>query len=331
MSDVVNPEEFGLEKPQSQELLGNLSAIKAEREILVNQYNQVIHLDVEDPASAKIAKELRLRIRDNRTKGIDVWHKNTKDYFLKAGQFLDAVKRKENEYNTHMEKNLEEIEKYQERKEAERKQNLREQRMQKVGEYADFLFPGIDLGELSEDDFQRAYSSAKTQYEADLQEKEEERLRQEQEQKRNEVITNNRNILLPYQFFLENFNQIDFENADILGLLKEAKKKKKENDALVEKGNALRKELEEKRAQEVLEEQKRKEKQEEVERLQKAPVKEQLKAWVDSFEIPEPAIKINSSNFDSELENDVWVKPIYDIEAKFESFKKWALSEIEKV
>jgi len=51
----------------------------------------------------------------------------------------------------------------------------------------------------------------------------------------------------------------------------------------------------------------------EAEKLAKAPVKKQLEQWVNNFEIPLPAV-----------ENELSL----EIAMKFESFKKWSLTEI---
>ena len=75
---AINPIEYGIAENKATELIGNLPQIKAERDILENQYNEVILLDIEDSETSKRARELRLQIRNNRTKGIDIWHKTTK-------------------------------------------------------------------------------------------------------------------------------------------------------------------------------------------------------------------------------------------------------------
>jgi len=48
--------------------------------------------------------------------------------------------------------------------------------------------------------------------------------------------------------------------------------------------------------------------------LAKAPIKKQLKVWVDSFALP-----------DTEIENAT----AKDIQSKFTAFKLWAISQIE--
>lgn len=114
---TVNPVEFGIEENQANEMIGNLPQIKNERIVFETQYNEIIQMDIENSQTSKKARELRLLIQKNRTQGINVWHKNAKDYFLKGGQFVDAIKRVEVEVNERMETALEEIEKHQEIKE----------------------------------------------------------------------------------------------------------------------------------------------------------------------------------------------------------------------
>jgi len=53
----------------------------------------------------------------------------------------------------------------------------------------------------------------------------------------------------------------------------------------------------------------------EAERLAKAPIKKQMEAWVNSFQLP-----------NTDLSND----SVNEIKAKFESFKNWSLKELDK-
>jgi hypothetical protein len=160
--------EFGIEPSKATELLANLPQVKEERKVLEAQYNEIIRMDIENPETAKKAKQLRTLIRDNRTKGIMVWHKNTKEIFLRGGQFVDAIKRKEVEINEKMEGDLEQIEKHQEIKEAKRIEELRNQRIALIEPYKEFVPFGVDLGALSEEDFVKAMNGAKLQHEAKI-------------------------------------------------------------------------------------------------------------------------------------------------------------------
>jgi len=358
MSDLIiqEAEQFSIEPTQAKELIGNLPQIQKEREALQEQFNEVIKMDIELPETHKLARDLRLRIQKNRTQGISVWHKNTKDFFLRGGQFVDAIKRRETAVNEAMEKDLEQIERYAEIQEQKRIEKMRLDRISKAAKYQDYLPSSVDLGLITEEEFIKLLKGCELQYEADVEaakKAEEERLA---EIKRQETIRKNREKLLPYFNWIEGFGEIDFEHVDVDALVLSAESKKeqekkeqqriaKENELLKKKAEEERKKAEEERVKqqeefrkqaeekakieaELAEEKAKKEAEEkakkdseekakkEAERLAKAPVKKQLTAWVDSFQIP-------SSDIDTNLKRD--------IEQKFQSFKKWCYSEIENL
>ena len=341
----VNPEEYGIEAKKASELTGNLPQIKSERDILSQRYEDVVKMDIENPETAKIARELRLKIRDNRTKGIDVWHKTTKDFFLKGGQFVDAIKRVEIAVNQRMEENLESIEKYFENKEKERKAKLNEERLSILEPYSEFVPFGINFGEISEEEFKKILNGSKLQFEAKLEEErkvEEERLRIE---KITKLHYERKEQLLPLWQFLDdttinfgelseelfasiksvaNAKKVDYEAeqerirveneklaAEKAELEAKAKKEREEKAALEAELQA-KKEAEAKALKELAE--KAEKERIEVEKLAKAPIKKQMSAWVNSFELP--TTKIQNEKVDL-------------IKQKFESFKNWSLKEIE--
>lgn len=110
---ILDPKEFGIDSNKALELQKDLPQMLSERDTLAEAYDNVIRMEI-TPETSKMARELRLKIRDNRTKGIEPWHKTNKAYFLAAGKYLDAVKNREVEINQRMEANLEEIEKVEE-------------------------------------------------------------------------------------------------------------------------------------------------------------------------------------------------------------------------
>ena len=75
------------------------------------------------------------KIYTNRTKGIDAWHKVNKDFYLRGGQFIDAIKRKEILVNEQMEEKLQEAEKFFENQEKQRIADLQESRLKLISEY----------------------------------------------------------------------------------------------------------------------------------------------------------------------------------------------------
>ncbi|MDA3614683.1 cell envelope integrity protein TolA [Polluticaenibacter yanchengensis] len=181
---TVNHEQYGIEETKAVELVGKLPQIKSERSLLEDSYNDILKMDIDDPSTSKAARELRLKIKDNRTKGIEVWHKNAKDFFLKGGQFVDAIKKVEVSINQRMEENLEQIEKHFEIKEAARKKEISDLRISKLHEYSEFVPMGLNFGEMSEDEFSKIFNGAKLQYEAKI----ERERKEEQERERIKAI-----------------------------------------------------------------------------------------------------------------------------------------------
>ena len=101
----VDPKEFGLEESKANELTSGLTTILEERKVLIDSYIETIKLEITED-NLPIFKELRLQIRDNRTKGIEPWHKVNKQFFLTGGRFVDAIKNKEVAENERMESKL---------------------------------------------------------------------------------------------------------------------------------------------------------------------------------------------------------------------------------
>jgi hypothetical protein len=332
--NIVNASEFGIEESKAGELMGNLPQIKDERSVFESQFKEILTLDIEDISTSKKARELRLKIKENRTKGIEVWHKNAKEFFLKGGQFVDAIKRMESSINTRMEDSLEEIEKYFEIKEANRKTKLSNDRILELQKYYEFVPMGINFGEISEEEYSKIFNGAKLQYEAKV---EQERIAEEQR-----VAAEKAELARIAEEKRIQEEKIEAQRIENERLRKEAdereaaaEKERKEQAELLAKQQAeadakiqaerearekaeteirLKKEAEEAAEQQRLRDEETSRK--ELERLAKAPIKKQLAVWVNSFYAPESPVK----NEVSEL-----------ISQKFDAFKKWAQDEIEKL
>lgn len=162
---VLNPQEFGLDEIKANELKGNLPQIILERESIQPQYDEVMRMDIESPETVKRAKEVRKLIKDNRTKGIEVWHKTTKEYFLKGGQFVDAIKRKEIAINEKWESDLEAIEKYAENKEKERLAKLQKDREALLIPFEVANVEQLKLSEMPDAVFENFYNGCRLSYE----------------------------------------------------------------------------------------------------------------------------------------------------------------------
>jgi hypothetical protein len=130
----VDPKEFGLEETKANELTVGLKTILEERNVLIDAYNDVITLEITEQTLPTF-RELRLQIRDNRTKGIEKWHKVNKEFFLTGGRFVDAIKNKEIAENERMESKLLDAEKHFENIEKERLKAVHDERVQKLVPY----------------------------------------------------------------------------------------------------------------------------------------------------------------------------------------------------
>lgn len=336
----VNPATYGLDETKAVELTKNLPQIISERDEFVAQFDTIIRMDIDQPETATKARELRIKIRDNRTKGIEVWHKTTKDYFLKGGQFVDAVKRMEVAVNERMETDLEKIEKYRENLERDRIAKLQEERSAEVLKYQEITFP--NLGEMTESIWNNFITGIKVQYQAKIdaekkaeedriakekaEAEERERIRQENERLKAEAeakekqLAEERAKAEKERKALEEKARKEREAAD-------AKLKAEQETArkAAEKAEAERAKLEaELKAKKEAEEkaQKEAEAKAEAERkakaeAAKAPDKQKLTAWINSLSLPE----ITTSTAPGKAIEGT-------VKEKFNAFKTWALSQI---
>lgn len=162
---VVDPKIFGLEESKANEMVGGLTPTLMERQMLTEQYESVIKMELGKPAY-KAASELRKRIKENRTKGIEVWHKTNKEFYLRGGQFVDAIKTKEIAVNQQMESRLEEIEKHEAIVEAQRIAALQKEREGQLLVYEVENVERLALGTMDELVWNNFLSGTKSSFEA---------------------------------------------------------------------------------------------------------------------------------------------------------------------
>jgi hypothetical protein len=142
------PSEYGLEEKQAKEITVGLSTVKKEREALIESFENVIQEEISEE-NIPMFKALRLQIRDNRTKGIETWHKTNKAYFWNGGKFVDSIRNKEVLVNQRMEDALITCEKHYELEEEKR---LKELQSEREGLISEFLFEGEEHREYAKMD-----------------------------------------------------------------------------------------------------------------------------------------------------------------------------------
>lgn len=166
----------------------------ADRVPLEQQFEEIKAMDIESAETWKKARELRIKIRDNRTKGIMTWHKSAKEFFLRGGQFIDAVKNMQVAVNEQMEEVLGMVEKHEERRKQEARDKLKKEREELAVGLEDYM-PKIDFSVLEASDFEMMLDMArakKKKDEEDAAAKEEE----ERERKRKEAVVYKRRVEL---------------------------------------------------------------------------------------------------------------------------------------
>lgn len=336
----VNPNEFGLQEEQAETILSGLTQILTEREILTQNYAEVIKLEITQ-SNIPIFKELRRKIADNRTKGIEKWHKANKEFYLRGGQFVDAIKRKEIIENERMEENLLECEKHFENIEKKRIQDLQDNRAAQLLAYEVENTAQLSLGTMSEDVFEAFLQASKTKYldkkeaerkaeeerlkairleqeRIELQKLENERLKAEaierekalaeERKKQDEALAIERAKAEAERKKADEAAKIEREKQEAI-LAKERAEKAKLEAELKAKAEAEKRAEEERLAAEL-------KAKKEADKLAKAPIKKQLNTWVDGFELPVFQNKHEKAD---------------EIFAKFEAFKQWAKQQIETI
>jgi hypothetical protein len=184
-SEIVKAEDFGLKDIEAKSMTKGLAVVRAERELLIKEFNEVSKLEITKENIPKF-KELRNKIVKNRTQGVNKWHKAEKEFFLTGGRFVDAVKNRENAINESMESVLMDAEKHFENIELERLKKLQIERVAKITKYVEDA-EKMDLSGMSEDVFNGYLFSKKTDYDLKIENEkkaEEERIKKEEEERK---------------------------------------------------------------------------------------------------------------------------------------------------
>ena len=319
--------------------MSSLAIIQNEREALINAYDDVIGLEITED-NLKTFKELRLQIRDNRTKGIEPWHTTNKAVSLAIGRTIDAIKNREVEINKRMEEKLLGAEKHFENLEKERVEKLNSERIELVRPYLDEV-ERLVLHDMEEDVFNAYLETKKRNFKAiqeaeakaekerleaiEAEKKEQERIKLENERLKKEAEEKESLRLKEEKERLAKEKLEDDkrkkEEAKKQAILDKEKAKqdailKKEREAKAKLEAELKAKIEAEEKEQELKLQLEGEARLKAEELAKEPIKKQLNNWVESF-------SINNSPIQNVLSKD--------IQNKFNAFKKWANSEIEKL
>jgi hypothetical protein len=335
----INPSEFGLTEETAHNIQSQFQPMLEKMSELENEFNEVVLLPIDDLNTSKIAKELRLKYVKIRTATAAI-HKAQKDFYLSGGRFVDGWKNAQIFASQGKESKLEEIEKHFENIEKERLENLNIERLEKIKLFVDDT-TGLNLSSMEVDVFEAYLSVKKKNYEDKIEaEKQVELERIAKEKAEKEAIEAQRveneklkieaekreaEIKVEREKAEQERKRIESENEAKLKIERDKQAKiEAENQETLrverEKQAKLEAELKAKKDAEIKAENERieaeKDAKKEAEKLAKAPIKKQLIIWVNEFSAP----ITNGEHEKKDL-----------ILQKFESFKKWAISEIENI
>jgi len=337
----VDAQEYGLTEELAKNIKDQFSPMLNKMVELENEFNEVMSLPIDDIETSKRAKELKQKYVKVRT-GTSEIHKQQKAFFLNGGRFVDGWKNAQIFASQGKEEKLEYIEKYAENIEKERVEKIHNERVDMIRPYVDDVTT-LYLGTMEDDVWDAYYFAKKSGYEnrMEAQRKAEEERRQieaklklgserklhiqeeglwgllydEEKAMDFSVMTElfyNRllnDLELRNKAKEEESNRIRMENQKLAEQKAKAEAESKKLKAEIE---AKEKEFRDAESLKQLEEEKARK---EAIKLAKAPIKKQLKSWVDSFDLPNPP------------QHDMTV----DIILKFNSFKSWALTQIDNL
>lgn len=338
---LVIGKDTGLSNSKTQELLNILTPL-IEIEAKWSKSLDLVVTDENDLITMQSAKGARLVIKNQRIeaeKFLDSKRKEVQDLmseFVAEDKALLKIKQlisiKAKEYEAHLDKQ----EKFAENLKNEREEKLFKERYEKM--ILIHSNPEIfNLKSMTETAFVQLYEGLKKQIEEDERIAKEVFEREREESSKKEMITAliNSRMKELYKYKIPNdsldydlgnisekdFNSIlDKQKVKYSEYLKIEEEKKKELERREQEIKAKNDELE--KAKKLIAEQELSKEKERIanEALLKAPLKERLKVFVNSFDYKEIVVDDEKS------------KVIYnDIISKFNGFKSWAISQIEKM
>ena len=183
---------------------------------------------------------------------IEKTRKRLKEQSLLEGRFIDSLAKRLFAIIEPAEEHLETQEKYAETKEQLRKLKLKNDRLELLKPYMDFVdLNDFDLSTMSEVAFTTIFNGAKTTMENHQKEQERLRLEQVEIDRKQKIYSDRKTKLAPYSFFIVNEDDVIYTDTteeqfqEIFDRLVERKKQDDEQKELLAKQNAeLQKQVE---------------------------------------------------------------------------------------
>jgi len=159
---IINPKDYNLDENQGIQLRQSFNITELELKGYLEVYNLLINSEITDEVSIQ-SSELRKKLVKVRT-NTDKIRKGLKEYHLKAGQFIDATAKIISNQTEIMETKLSEIENFKAIQLKKQQDALKEKRFKEIEQYNPNLL-GVDLGVISEEDYQNFKNMVKLVFE----------------------------------------------------------------------------------------------------------------------------------------------------------------------
>ena len=312
-----------LEESKALKIQSCFVGVAAEAQALVDMYPEFINKEITQEL-VELATEYKKRVTKTRN-SITKIRKSEKEFYLRGGQFVDAIGKKLITPLEEIEGNLEPIINHFELLEAKRRADLRDKRWAELSQFTERYPERLDV--MEEEDYQTLLAGAKAiraqEIEAARLEKERierERIAFEEEQRKlREQAEADR---IARQKAEDEARKLRLEQEK---QRKEAEAKQREIDRIAAELEAEKRRAEQEKARleaerlKAIEDAKRAEaerlaaEQAEADRIAALPIQEATRAWINSFEVPAAPVQ----------------SPAVDvIKQKFEAFKTWALTQV---
>lgn len=158
----IEAAEFGLEESKAAQIAEQFRPMLDKMIELEEEFNEVVQLSIDDPATSRKAKELRLKYVKVRTGTAEI-HKQQKAFYLAGGRYVDGWKNAQLFASQGIEERLEQIEKHFENMEKQRIEALRAERLGQLAQYEGSEPMG--LGTMSDDVWQNYLAGVRMAFE----------------------------------------------------------------------------------------------------------------------------------------------------------------------
>lgn len=244
----MNQEQELMENGLPREVVLSIDSKFKEYDDFANVWNKKAYeIEVTDESQVELmqqAREGRLLLKAKRVE-IEKTRKRLKEQSLLEGRFIDSLAKRLFDIIEPAEEHLETQEKYAETKEQLRKLKLKNDRLELLKPYMDFVdLNDFDLSTMSEVAFTTIFNGAKTTMENHKKEQERLILEQIEIDRKQKIYSERKSKLAPYSFFIVNEDDIIYTDTteeqfqEIFDRLVERKKQDDEQKELLAKQNA---------------------------------------------------------------------------------------------